>query len=150
MKYKKTRRKSREEKIQVIYRFELFDEVINISQSFVEFDFLDPSQLKFLEGIEKNYVFIKKIINSFLNTDWTWHRIPPFIRAVLINATAELFAIPPKIVINEAVEITKDFFCMTEKDQKFYKFVNAILQNVYKSIVALESSTMQVTKNDDN
>ncbi|ADE19556.1 transcription antitermination protein NusB [Mycoplasma crocodyli] len=150
MEVKKSRRQNREEVIQVLYRFELFNEKIDAAIAFQEFSFLSNEQVKFIEKIDNNYDFLKSIIAKFLNQNWAWLRIPPLIKAILINASAELFTIPPRIVINEAVEITKDYFCMTPDDDKYYKFVNAILQNVYKAIVALESNQLKDEKDGSN
>lgn len=56
---------------------------------------------------------------------------------------------PPRIVINEALEITKTYFPKAnlseeelKKDREFdhiqYRFVNGILENYYKLLVHLE------------
>ncbi len=47
-----------------------------------------------------------------------------------------LFSITPKVVINEAVEITKYFY---DTESNFYKLVNAIVQNIYKYFVINEA-----------
>lgn len=87
---------------------------------------------------------------SLLDHDWKWERISPLVRAILLNGASEMFYIEPKIVINEAIEITKSFFVpepiyndkekiVNEHNLKQYRFVNAILQNYYKLLVSLEN-----------
>lgn len=138
----KTMRKSRIEIIQTIYKFELLNFPISASEAFEEFDFLNAKQIKYIEKLSENYSFLKEMICKFLNTDWNWTRISPVLKSILLNASAELFFLPPKIAINEAVEITKILYGIDPKTTEATKFVNAILQNLYKSIVALEISNM--------
>ena len=60
---------------------------------------------------------------------WTFERLDRVEQAVLINAYNHFFhveeGIDKKIVINNAVELAKDY--LEEKD---YRFVNAILDNI--------------------
>ncbi|WP_051616775.1 transcription antitermination protein NusB [Mycoplasmopsis sturni] len=149
---KKGRRKSRLEVIQVLYKYELLNENIEISDVFENYEFLDRSQIQKIDTIAKNYKTLKGFLISLLDYDWKWTRISPVIRAILLNGASEMFYIEPKIVINEAIEITKSFFVpekiYNEKDQvinehdlKQYRFVNAILQNYYKLLVSLENKS---------
>ncbi len=65
-----------------------------------------------------------------LTPDWPTHRQPVVDRCILRLAFYEMAyaGTPPKVVINEAVELAREF--STEKSPLF---VNAVLDRVYKS-----------------
>ncbi|WP_025755546.1 transcription antitermination factor NusB [Mycoplasmopsis cricetuli] len=158
---KKSRRRSRIEIIQVLYQYELLNQEINITDIFENYDFLDQSQIQKIESIAKNYTFLKQSLASLINSNWKWKRISPVTRAILLNAASECFYTQPKIVFNEAIEITKLFFDSEEikndqglivnlHDSKQYKFVNAILQNFYKLLIKLEVITLQENNDQKN
>ncbi|ADV34683.1 hypothetical protein MBIO_0840 [Mycoplasmopsis fermentans PG18] len=121
--------------INVLYRYELMDQKINVNELFDSESNLSNEQFSHLEKIAKNYDFYKKAVSQFLKEGWSWERISPLIRAILINGAHELMSIEPKIIINESVEITKYYF---EDEKNFYKMVNAILEKVYKFFVINE------------
>ncbi|WP_406613673.1 transcription antitermination factor NusB [Mycoplasma corogypsi] len=142
----KSRQRSRVENIQVLYKYELLQEKIDINDVYLEFPYMDKEQLIHLATIAKNYDFLTKTINAFINTNWQWTRLSPIIRAILINASQEFFTISPRIVIDEAVRITKIYFPLnpdkTAKPttvDKQYAFVNGLLQNYYKFLVTCEA-----------
>ncbi|MEE3927981.1 transcription antitermination factor NusB [Mycoplasmopsis ciconiae] len=131
----KSRRHNRVEVIQVLYKYMLLNETIDAIEAFHEFDFLEAEQVQTIDKIAKNFESYKKVIMSFNRQERSWERIDPIIRAILLNAANELITIPPKIVINEALEITKLFFKNDPECDKLKNFVNALLQNIYKFIV---------------
>ncbi|MBZ4212391.1 transcription antitermination protein NusB [Mycoplasma sp. U97] len=135
----KPRRKFRTEIINVIYRYELIKAEISINEVFELNNEIDAEQLDQIEKIAKNYEYYKKTISSFFNKNINWDKVSPLIRAILINATHELLTISPRIVINEAIEITKIYF---DTEANLYKMVNAILQNIYKHFVINEVISM--------
>ncbi|WGI36277.1 transcription antitermination factor NusB [Mesomycoplasma lagogenitalium] len=126
MNNQKNRKKYRYEIISILYQYELFNEIINSKEVFEKHE-LSSQQLKTIEFIEKYYIFLKKVICLFLKKDWNENL--PLIRAILLLGSFELLYIDKKIVINEFVEITKDY--TMEKDVD-YKLVNAILEKVDK------------------
>ncbi|MFV8499860.1 transcription antitermination factor NusB [Mycoplasma sp. VS424B] len=140
---KKSRREMRKTVIAVLYKYELLEEPIKVEEAFEEF-FLDREELLRLELIARNYAFLRKSLNALLNKNWKWERISPLIRAIILNGAFELYNTNPKIVINEAIEITKIYFPKDLPDQpatlqgKQYKFVNAILENYLKLIQTFE------------
>ncbi|QKT05419.1 transcription antitermination factor NusB [Mycoplasma sp. OR1901] len=146
-KNKKTRRELRIEVISVLYKYELLGEKINLEEVKEEFN-LNNEQLKTLKRIENSYVFSKNIFNRLLNENWSWNRIDPLIRAILINAASEFKLIQPKIVFNEAIEITKMYYPLEEGEQNRDKknLVNGILENFYKAILLIENKA----KNEQN
>ncbi|MGZ9428851.1 transcription antitermination factor NusB [Mycoplasma sp. 1012] len=125
---KKTRKQYRIELISVIYSYELQDLVIESNRIFESKD-LNKQQIQTLELIEKQYFFHKKIISSFFKENVLWNNVKPLIRAILLMGAFELMYLDKRIVINEFVEITKDFTLEEDTD---YKFVNAILDKVSK------------------
>lgn len=59
---------------------------------------------------------------------WTWERMDPIARAVLLLGAYELTYtrdIPPAVVINEAIEVAKEY-CTEESG----KFVNGVLNAI--------------------
>ena len=71
---------------------------------------------------------IDQMMNRALDAKWPIDRIDPTLRALFRAAGAELVAgeTPPRVVIDEFLEITKDFF----DDAKTAKFANAVLDKV--------------------
>ncbi|SJZ40731.1 transcription antitermination factor NusB [Mycoplasmopsis verecunda] len=145
MKYHKTRRQSRITIVHVLYKYELLEQPINVEEAFEEYE-LNREELAKVSAIAKNYSFLKKTLSSLFNKNWQWDRISPLIRAIILNAAFEMYSIEPKIVINEAIEITKLYFPKDEKDEEktitgqFYKFVNSLLESYYKLTVTLEAA----------
>jgi N utilization substance protein B len=70
-----------------------------------------------------------------LSANWTWDRLPLLLRVILRTALCEmtLATTPPRVVINEYVNLTKQFFEVDEP-----KFVNAVLDRCYKQQIANE------------
>lgn len=88
-----------------------------------------------IEKIALNKEYLIRIISRFLDKK-TWDQESPLIRAILLNATFELLMIDPKIAINEAIEVTKDFF---GEENNLHKHVNKVIDNVYKFFVINEA-----------
>ncbi|MCE6061725.1 transcription antitermination protein NusB [Mycoplasmopsis agalactiae] len=132
----KSRREYRLGVINVLYKYELLEAKLLPSQMFSDESDIYNEQFKQLELISLNYDYYQKTILKFLSQNTAWTKLPALIRAILLNATHELLSISPKIVINEAVEITKSFY---EQEANFYKLVNALLQNIYKYFVINEA-----------
>lgn len=88
-----------------------------------------------LQGIESNYVLISDNIKKF--TEKKLEDLSPIELSVLLLATYELmFSIdtPFKVIINEALEITKTFGSV-----EGHKFVNGILDKLAKEHRASET-----------
>jgi N utilization substance protein B len=71
---------------------------------------------------------IDQMTDRALAVAWPINRIDPTLRAIFRAAGAELTegATPPKVVINEYVELTKAFF----PDGREPKFVNAVIDHM--------------------
>lgn len=83
-----------------------------------------------VEGISKNKDLIDSLISKYA-TNWQIQRMPAIDRNILRLATFELlFAddIPPKVSINEAIEMAKRY-----GDKDSGKFVNGVLDKINKT-----------------
>lgn len=146
----KSMRQSRIEVVQVLYKFIILEREIDPAIAFEEFDFLNRTQLEKLEKIANNYEFIKKMIKINLSADWSFERLNPITKAILINATYELFVLDKAIVINEALEIGKMFFDTEDfQAKKNLKFINACLQSVFNALVILEKRNRKLENSDE-
>ena len=84
-------------------------------------------------GVEKHLVKINKII-EMAAPEWPISQIPIIDRNVLRIGLFELLysnkeEVPPKVAINEAIELAKTFSGQTSG-----KFVNGVLGTVYKQL----------------
>ena len=138
------RRQMRMILVMLVYKFELNDEKVSTKQIFEENDlelFFDykflfknqahkiyQEQMKIFQFIENHYEKIQLIIKQFIREDWTWDRINPLLRSLLICACVELRKLDLGIVTNEYVEMAKDFLPDTDE----YKFINIVLENIEK------------------
>lgn len=75
---------------------------------------------------------IDQLTDKALAENWPINRIDPTIRAVFRAAGAEFVALdtPPKVVINEYVEIARAFF----PEGREPKFTNAVLDHVARAV----------------
>jgi N utilization substance protein B len=88
---------------------------------------------KLIEGIEKHLPEINNIIEKAA-PEWPLAQIPIIDRNVLRIGLYELLyadkeEVPPKVAINEAIELAKTFSGQTSG-----KFVNGVLGTVYKQL----------------
>ncbi|MBR3571146.1 MAG: transcription antitermination protein NusB [Mycoplasmataceae bacterium] len=128
----------------IIYQYELFDKTIDSEEIFKLdkfnelFNFnvlktknisqIQKEQSSILSTIEKNYKVFKKTITNFIRTDWSWSRLNPLVRSILLCASVELWKLDVGIVANEYVQIAKDFI----PDDKSYKFINIVIEEIGK------------------
>ena len=130
------RRSSRELALKFLYQFELnegdLDEQINLflvrnsSQEDVE-NFMKELVVSLIDKIEE----IDEIIQKF-SDHWVLDRMTVIDRNILRMGTCELlfsFSTPPKVVINEAIDIAKKY-----GNEDSPEFINGILDKVYNEI----------------
>ena len=81
-----------------------------------------------LDGAVDNQSRIDKLTDKALVARWPLGRIDPTLRAVFRAAGAELVAgqVPPKVIINEYVEVARAFF----PEGKEAGFVNGVLDHM--------------------
>lgn len=87
--------------------------------------FLFASHL--VETTLKNKESYQNLLEKHLKKGWTFDRLSPMEKAILLIATCELLEsdLPKNIIINEAVNSAKTF-C----DDDTYKFINGVLSKV--------------------
>lgn len=88
-----------------------------------------------LHGIVASQQEIDSAIHDRLNADWPMARINTTLRAVFRASAYEMLKrsdIPPKVIINEYVEMSKAFF-----DAKETNMINGVLDSIGKDIRAL-------------
>ena len=132
-----TRRKAREIALQAFYSYEftqndiekiIEDVLLENDEKVVSNDFT----LELLKKCVENLEAIDECIKGKLE-NWDFRRIAIIDKIVLRLAITELLYfedIPPKVTIDEAIEIAKKF--STEKSGSF---VNGILNAIYKDLI---------------
>ena len=89
---------------------------------------------KVLEGAVAEQSRIDRGIDTVLKAEWPIKRIDPTLRALFRAAGAEFLTmpkVPPKVVINEYVEVAKAFFEGEES-----RFANAVLDQLSRTLRA--------------
>ena len=105
------------------------DLTINEAINFIKDDYpdLDFEFIHWLvTGVKDHEQVLDQSIEPKLK-DWSIQRLLKTDRIILRMATFELLHsdTPPKVIINEAVELTKQF-----SDEGHYKFINGVLSNI--------------------
>jgi N utilization substance protein B len=81
-----------------------------------------------VEGTAAHNDELEKTVSAALAENWTWGRIDRLVRAILLAGAYELVHrrdVPPKVAINEYVEVAHAFY-----DQGEATFVNSVLDRV--------------------
>ena len=89
-----------------------------------------------VEGTASHKDELEKTVSAALAENWTWGRIDRLVRAILLAGAYELVHrrdVPPKVAINEYVEIAHAFY-----DQGESTFVNSVLDRVARQERAAE------------
>lgn len=128
------RRRAREAAIQVLYRYDLVNESYDKTvPETIQRQNLNPESAEYFKRLIKNtfdhLAEIDLSIQSHLKS-WTLDRLAAIDRSVLRIACCELLFfpdIPPKVSINEAVDIVKKF-----NDDESGRFVNGVLDAIFK------------------
>ncbi len=85
---------------------------------------------KTLAGTIEHLEALDKLINNHLSQEWDLETLDPVILSILRVGAYEMYytEIPPKVVIDEYVEVTHHYFSEVE-----CRLVNAVLDAMYKS-----------------
>lgn len=130
------RTKAREHALKILYQAELtrYDISVSAKNYWADLGSYDKTVKHFsdrlTEGISDLLVPIDEMISSHA-TNWQLKRMAVIDRNVMRMATYEILHladIPPKVSINEAVELAKKF-----GDTESGKFVNGILDKIHKT-----------------
>ncbi len=92
-----------------------------------------------VKGVVDRQVEIDRTVNDTLASGWRLERLDSILRALLRTATFELIGrddIPPKVVINEYVDIAHAFFEVAD-----VRFVNGSLDSIAKALSAEEDAS---------
>jgi N utilization substance protein B len=81
-----------------------------------------------VEGTAAHKEELERTVSDALAKDWSWGRIDRLVRAILLAGTYELIHrrdVPPRVAINEYVEIAHAFY-----DKGEPTFINSVLDKV--------------------
>ncbi|AID42697.1 transcription antitermination factor NusB [Staphylococcus xylosus] len=126
-----SRKESRTQAFQTLFQLEMKNNELTIDEaiSFIkddnpdlEFDFINW----LVTGVKDHESVLDGKIQPHLK-DWTLDRLLKSDRIILRMSTYELLnsSTPQKVIINEAVELAKQF-----SDDDHYKFINGVLSNI--------------------
>lgn len=135
------RTKSREIALTVLYQADITRRDISFASNHYWLDKQEEDIVRkftdlITKGVEKDLVKIDAMISKYA-TNWQLKRMAVIDRNVLRIGVFELLYaldIPPKVTINEAVELAKKF-----GDMESSKFVNGILDKIHKSETDIKS-----------
>jgi N utilization substance protein B len=89
-----------------------------------------------VEGAAVHKDALQETVSAALASDWTWKRVDRLVRAILLAGTYELvhrLDVPPKVIINEYVEISHAFYGESEPT-----FINSVLDRVARQVRGAE------------
>ncbi|MCU5746346.1 transcription antitermination factor NusB [Staphylococcus sp. SQ8-PEA] len=126
-----SRKESRIQAFQTLFQLEVENTDLTINEAIdfikdenteVDFDFIHW----LVTGVKDHESVLDNNIKPHLK-DWTLERLLKTDRIILRMSTFELLngETPPKVVINEAVELAKQF-----SDENHHKFINGVLSNI--------------------
>ncbi|HED31986.1 MAG TPA: transcription antitermination factor NusB [Prosthecochloris aestuarii] len=135
---KARRRLIREKIIQALYTLDLRDTDIGTAADWLITPELakDQNAMKFFKQLLQVIVENREEIDSYISKhtfNWDMSRIAIIDKNILRMAMAEILYfedIPPKVSINEAIEIAKKF----NSTEKSSKFVNGILDAIFNDL----------------
>ncbi|MEX6238374.1 transcription antitermination factor NusB [Staphylococcus haemolyticus] len=126
-----SRKESRMQAFQTLFQLEMKDTELTINEA-INFIKDDEPELDFdfihwlVTGVKDHEPVLDDTIKPHLK-DWSLQRLLKTDRIILRMATFELLHsdTPPKVIINEAIELAKQF-----SDDEHYKFINGVLSNI--------------------
>ncbi|WKX02209.1 transcription antitermination factor NusB [Candidatus Mycoplasma mahonii] len=110
--------------VNYIYQFEVLDEKLSSDQAFTSGDFTEQD-LKKIDAISNKYESFKSLVNKFIVQGWSWSRLAPLERAILLYGAFELSYIDRALVINEMVILAQGYI-----PDESYKYINKILERI--------------------
>ncbi|MCM3119256.1 transcription antitermination factor NusB [Staphylococcus saprophyticus] len=126
-----SRKESRTQAFQTLFQLEMKNSDLTIEEA-ISFIKDDNPDLEFefiswlVTGVKDYEVVLDEKIQPHLK-DWTLARLLKSDRIILRMSTFEMLhsSTPQKVIINEAVELAKQF-----SDDDHYKFINGVLSNI--------------------
>ncbi len=141
----KKRRKARELALQVLFSLDFEASSPEEAWNLICKNFnkkIDPFSKELVFGVWENRKEIDRIIER-ASKNWRLHRMAKVDKSILRLAVYEMLYrddIPPKVSINEAIELAKKFGGENES----YSFVNGILDNIYNTMIKGEENAGEV------
>jgi N utilization substance protein B len=134
------RRQIREKILQALYTLEIRDvDVDSATHWLLSKEIMDdPNAMKFFNHLVSSIMSHRDEIDGYIakhTFNWDMSRIAIIDKNILRMALAEILYcedIPPKVSINEAIEIAKKF----NSTEKSSKFVNGILDAIFNDLKA--------------
>ena len=129
-----TRREARIATMQILYSADFNGISLEEARKDVASHILTADVNNFLDMVESNKERIDDLISKSLE-NYSLNRLNYVDRAIIRLATAEMIekSTPKKIIINEALEITKEF--SDQGDHKAVAFNNRLLDNISKHLL---------------
>lgn len=134
------RRQSRERALQILFQWDIHGKGGHWLTDFEAQHQVEPEVKQFadrlVEGVLTNRPELDKLLGAHA-TNWKVSRMPIVDRNILRAALYELLFlpdVPAKVTVNEALELAKRF-----ADDEAKKFVNGVLDRVFKSDPRLEA-----------
>lgn len=141
---KQTRRTLREKVLQILYAYEMNGEGLSTLTEGILADLEDETDKEFCRRLVNKVVANKKVLDLRIGErvdNWELNRIALIDKVLLRMGISELLYfpdIPPKVSINEVIEIAKNFSTPNSG-----KFINGILDTVLSELK--ESDTLNKT-----
>ncbi len=132
---KTNRRLLREKTLQILYAYELNGEGLSDLTEFVLSDLTSQTDIDFAKQLINKTIANRDVLDEKIQAkvaNWEMDRIALIDRILLRIGIAELLYfpdIPPKVTINEIIEIAKDFSTSNSN-----KFINGILDAIYNDL----------------
>lgn len=131
-----TRRDARIMAMQILYTSDFNNIGLEDSLKFYDETKVDDLSLEYCKGVMANISLIDSLITKSL-TNYSIDRLNLVDKAIIRLATYELLnKVDKRIVINEALEITKQF--SDQGDHKATSFNNKLLETIYKNTLELK------------
>lgn len=126
------RREARILAMQILYTSDLNKISIEESIRFFDETPIDPLTLEYVTGVQQKLTQIDELISKSL-VNYTMDRLNLVDKAIIRLATFELLSkVEKRVVINEALEITKQF--SDQGDRKAVGFNNRLLDTISKNL----------------
>jgi len=128
-----TKRDARIHAMQILYSADFNGTSINTAVRCIIDEEIDPLALELVKLVEDNLSKIDSLIGRSL-VNYSISRLNLVDKAIIRLATAELLAgsLDKRIIINEALEITKEF--SDQGDHKAVSFNNRLLDTISKNL----------------
>lgn len=114
----------RENVIGYIYSNLVMSDKIDMTNAFESGEYTEK-EINIITDIEKKQESFVKLIQKFTKADWSWERITPLNKAILIYGAYEMLFNDKALVIDVLVDYSKEF----SPDDTF-KFINSVLDKV--------------------